>query len=67
MQVGDKVVCIKNTEFSEKLKLGTVYTILEFHGPYNIILDAFGKDSTAYMISRFRLATLLERELASVD
>ncbi len=62
-KVGDKVVCIDKGNNSD-LTLGKIYGVVEDFRSYNrvIIIDDTGS-SYWYSPERFRLATLLEREL----
>lgn len=65
-KVGDKVVLIDDTNihFSFKLKKGKVYTVTALNFGNEIFIDTPG---CSWKKSRFRLATLLERELDNVD
>ena len=62
-KVGDKIVCIDD-KWQDDLTLGKFYTVLERTDGFNIIDDT-GSDYL-YHPRRFRLATLLERELSDV-
>ena len=61
MQVGDKVVCIDDTNirFPLNLKKGKVYTVTALGFANEIFIDTPGG---SWKKSRFRLATLLEKE-----
>lgn len=65
-KVGDKVVCIDNTNilFPLSLKKGKVYIVTGLGYGTEIFIDTPGG---SWKQSRFRLATLLEKELDNVD
>lgn len=60
---GDKVVCVENKDLIKYLTIGKVYTVSKAHTNYVSIIsdDKFKYDFFQY---RFRLSTLLEKELA---
>ena len=69
-KVGDKIVCIDD-KWQDDLTLGKFYTVVDRTDGFNTpidrvnIIDDTGSDYL-YHPTRFRLATLLERELSDV-
>ena len=60
---GDNIVCINNKDCTEHLTIGKVYTVLNTSPGYLCVLDDFITEHDLFQ-SRFRLATLLEKELS---
>lgn len=59
---GDLVVCIDRGKISNQITIGCVYKVVEIDSDLILIIDDEG-ELCPYFLKRFRLATLLEKEL----